>query len=284
MPRSSLSRPLVALASLALASAALVAAPAQAATPSGITRDMVLTGATGLRASYETGLSPSAATVKAIRAILNRACAVSADDGEALTEINAIPTTAGASADGLLVYGRIGNFDTSETHDCVAGVVASVDPGRVLSGSATLTAKTNPGAQSQTVTAQLTGDVAATPAISTVGGGSITELPTFTASGAATLTTKIPAKTVKDKKTKAEKKAAAKKYTKKLKALKKSYAKALKRAGSSKSKKAAATKAYVARKKAAKAAYRYAIANYRIVKKARTTQDVRPFSTGLVLL
>ena len=40
----------------------------------------------------------------------------------------------------------------------------------------------------------------------------------------------------------------------------------------------------MARKKSAKAAYRYAIANYRIVKKARTTQDVRPFSISLLTL
>ncbi len=283
MRTSVLSRSVVVIAALAVGSAALAAAPATAATPSGITRDQVLTAASGIRAAYASGDDISKPTAKAVRAIVQRACAVNSDDGEILYEINGIPTGAGASADGLVAYGQIYNVVEGTVRDCVAGAIASSTPEHMLSGNVTVTAKVSPGDQPITVSAPLGGDVAVTPPISTAQ-NAFTQEPAMTASGAATRTVTVPAKTVKDRKTSKQKRAAKKKYVKKLASLEASYDRAVKKAGGSATKKAAAKKTYAARKKAAKAAYRYAIANYRIVTKATTTRDVRPFTLSLLLL
>jgi mRNA-degrading endonuclease RelE of RelBE toxin-antitoxin system len=279
-----LSRSVVAVASLAIGSAALAAVPATAATPSGVTRDQVLAATNGLRAAISSGNDVTPATIKALRAIVYRACAVNSDDGELLYAVDGRPTGAGASADGLAAYGQIYNAADGTVRQCAVGAVASTTTTHVLSGTVSLSAKVDPGAQNRVVATALSGDVAVTAPIIAAGSETFTGDPALTASGAATQTIKVPAKTVKDKKTSKEKKAAKKKYAKKLASLKKSYDKAVKRAGSSKSRKAAAKKTYTAKKKAAKATYRYAIANYRIVKKATTTQDVRPFSITLLTL
>jgi mRNA-degrading endonuclease RelE of RelBE toxin-antitoxin system len=201
-----------------------------------------------------------------------------------LVDVDGIPTAAGPSAEGFVAYGQIVNIVDETARQCIVGLVASVAADHVLSGTATMSATVNPGGQVATVSAALSGDVSATTPIVISGSSSFGGTPTFTASGAASKTTKVPAKTVKDVKTKAQKKAAKKKYAKKLASLKKSYAKALKKAGSSKSKKAAAKKAYATKKRAAKAAYRYAVADYKIVKKASTSTEVLPFNIALLTL
>jgi hypothetical protein len=280
-----LSRSIIASAALAVGAAALAAVPATAATPSGITREMVLTAADGIRAAYSSGDAPSLATTKAVRAIVHRACAVDADGGELIDQgsLTGLPVQAGGSADGLAAGAQIFNVLTETSRSCIVGVVTSTTPGYDLSGTATLSATASPGNQVRTVTTPLSGDVSTTAPLVN-GAGGFSGMATFTTSGAATRTTAVPAKTVKDKKTKAEKKAAKKKYAKRLVAAKKAYAKALKRAGGSTTKRAAAKKAYSAARRSAKAKYRYATADYRIVKKATTTTDSRPFSLALLTL
>jgi hypothetical protein len=280
-----LSRSIIAAAAFAAGSAALASVPATASTPSGITREMVLTAADGIRAAYSSGDEPSTATIKAVRAIVNRACNVDADGGEFVdnNSLTGLPVQAGGSADGLAAGGQIVNILTDTARSCIVGVVTSTTPGYDLSGTATLSATSSPGNQVRTVTAPLSGDVAATAPL-LAGGGGFSGMATFSATGAASRTVVVPAKTVKDKKTKAEKKAAKKKYAKRLQAAKKAYAKALERAGGSTTKRAAAKKAYSAARQSAKAKYRYATADYRIVKKATTTTDSRPFSLALLTL
>lgn len=285
MRTSVLSRSIVAAAALAAGSTALAAVPATAATPSGITRDMVVTAANGIRASYSSTDDPSAATITAVRAIVNRACAVDADAGEFVDKnsLIGVPGQAGGSADGLAAGAQIINVLTDTARSCIVGVVTSTTPGYDLSGSATISVTVTPGNTPRTVTTALSGDVATTTPILT-GSGEFGNTVTFSASGAASRTTSVPAKTVKDTKSKAEKKAAKKKYEKRLKAAKKAYAKALDKAGSSKTKKATAKTTYSAARRTAKAKYRYATADYRIVKKATKTTDARPFNLALLTL
>jgi hypothetical protein len=285
MRTSTLTRSIIATAALAVGSAALAAVPASAATPSGITRETVLTATDGIRAAYSSGGDVSLAATKAVRAIVNRGCRVDADDGEFLDNdsLVGLPTQGGASADALAAGGQIINTLTGDSRWCIVGVVASTDPAYSLVGRATLTATTSAGNQVVSVTAPLSRDVVATAPLVT-GASGFTGSVTFPVYGNATKFTAVPAKTVKDVKTKAEKKAAKKKYAKRLKAAKKAYVKALDKAGSSKTKRTAAKKAYSAARRSAKAKYRYAIASYRIVKKATTTRDVRPFDLALLTL
>ena len=283
MRTMTLARAVIASAALAVSATALTATTATAATPSGITRESVLTAAAGFRASPD---NPGSPALKALRSIVHRGCSVDVDNGELLSPtVEAVSTTTGASADGLVAYGEIVNIVDGTTRDCVIAVVASVLPDFTLSGSSTLSVQTNPGNKTVTVTTPLSGDVTASAPITVVEPNELTGgFPSFTASGATTKTTNVPAVKVTDKKSKSEKRAAKKKYAERLEVAKKSYKKALAKAGSSKSKKSAAKKAYAAKRAAAKAQYTYAIAGYRIVKKATTVTDARPFSLGLQLL
>jgi len=279
MRPSTLTRSAIALASLALGSTVLAAAPATAATPSGITRDLVLTAANEMHQAYP----PNSPGLKAIVAIFNRGCNVDFDNGEFVIpdSVQAIPMTAGSSADGLIAFATIYNAFESSARDCRVGVVAATSPDRNLSGTATLTVTIN-GVPSTTTT-PLSGDVTATMPISAAP-GNFSGLPAFSASGSAVKTTAVKTTTkVKDKKTKAEKKKAKKTYTQRLKAAKKSYQKALKKAGSSKSKKSAAKRTYSAKRSSAKTTYRYAIANYKIVTRTTQQTDSSPFAISLLL-
>ncbi|KAA1380434.1 hypothetical protein [Aeromicrobium fastidiosum] len=278
-----LSRAVIASAALAVSATALTATTATAATPSGITRESVLTAAAGYRANPD---NPGGPAIKAVRSILHRGCAVDIDGGELLdTTVEAIPAKAGGSADGLVAYGQIFNIVDESQRDCVVAVVASTLPDFTLSGTSTVSVQTDPGNKTVSVTTPLTGDVTVSAPITVVPPATFTGgFPAFSATGAITKTTNVPAVKVKDKKTTSEKKAAKKKYDKRIKAAKKSYKKALAKAKSSKSKKAAAKKAYVAKRATAKAKYSYAIAGYRIVKKATTSTDSRPFALSLELL
>lgn len=241
-----LSRSLVAVAALAVGSAALTAVPATAATPTGITRESVLTAASGLRDAIGPS-DPSSATNKALRSILHRGCSVDVDGGEVLgTSANGFPTSQGAAADGLVAYGVILNVVDGTARECIVGAVAASSPSYVLSGTATLASSTDPGGTPVSSVVPLAGDVTAT-ALSVAEPGTFSSEPTFAATGRSTKTTVVPAKTVKDKKTKAE-------------------------------------KSYSAARRSAKDKYRYATAGYRIVKKATTTKDVHPFDIALLVL
>lgn len=292
---SILSRSAVAIASLAVGSAALVAAPAHADTPSsavtpaGVTRETVLTAAAGVR-SMDDSTYPT--TTKALRSIVNRSCNVTSDDGEALVEVDADSLPPAAHADGLVVFGYIVNFAQQSARECVVGAVAAVDPGFTLTGNASLTVNTVPtdapglsiAVGPTTINSTLSGDVTTTT-FSTPQGESLDGGAIYSANGSSVRVTKVTTtQKVTDKKTKAQKKVAKKAYAKRLKAAKASYAKALKKAGSDKTKKAAAKKAYANKKASAKAKYKYAIADYKLVKKTTSVTDSRPFTIATPVL
>lgn len=271
MRTSLITRSVVAVASLAIGSAALAAVPATAATPSGITRDMVLTAAASVRAAPPGSFNEyGAAGNRALKAMANRACSIDPDGPESYFGAIAGATAPGGAADGVVVTAVLGDSllsgPESPTRICTFGAVATTAAGSVLSGTATIN-----GAPSA-----LPGDVFATPATRselTGSPGMSTVFPAFAASGNAvqSITVKI-----KDKKTAKQKKAAKKTYAKRLASVKKVYKKALAKAGSSRSKKAAATKTYKAKVKSAKATYRYRIANYKL----RTVKVATPFNVS----
>ncbi|MBD8608493.1 hypothetical protein IFT73_16675 [Aeromicrobium sp. CFBP 8757] len=278
MRTSILSRSLVAVASIAVGSVALAAVPATAATPSGITREQVLTAAAGVRANPDSttggifgggpGYGPAAN--RALRAMVNRVCITDPDGPELAVQSVAAATMTGQSADGVVVSAYILNTESDSSsvagRVCSFGALATVADRSVLTGTATITG----GA-----TVALSGDAFVTPAVNLVftSSGPTGELPTFSASGAAVQSNVVK---IADKKTSKEKRAAKKKYTKRIASAKKSYAKALDKAGSSKSKKSAAKKAYKAKRASATAKYRTAVANFKLV----TTKTPTPFSVS----
>ena len=285
MRKTILSRSVVAVATLAIGSVALAATPATAATPAGVTRDQVLTAANGVRASVANNAAPSAATSRALRAIVYKTCDVLDDDSENAYLTNVQAMSAGDDADGVLITVEVSR-DFGADEYCTFAAVATSDTSSVLSGSATVkgTKNVTPAGGGQSVqtpvtqTTALSGDVFTTPVITS---GSYNSSGIYStsasAAGNATKTADVTTR-VADKKTKSEKAKAKAKYTKKIKSVKKSYAKALDKAGKSKSKKAAAKKVYKAKRAAAKAAYRYAIANYKLVTKKNQVVSVRAFS------
>jgi hypothetical protein len=295
MRTSIVSRLVVAAASLAVGSAALVASPARAAetataaTPAGVTREAVLTVANAFRTQQGDAL----AAYRAMFSIVNRACAVDADGGERIQDLDQRVTSTRNQADGVVIFAEITNLLGQTTRECVVAAVAAVEPGFTLTGSSTFTVTTSPAqdpgpivlgstsiaAGPATITTPLSGDVVT--ATVNVPAGEQLEDASFSAAGSAVkVTTVTTTKRIADKKSKAEKKAAKKTYAKRLKAAKKAYAKALDRAGGSTSRKAAAKKAYTKRKASAKAKYAYAVAGYRIVRKKTQQTDRRPFSVS----
>lgn len=257
MRTSIITRSVVATASLAIASVALAAAPAD------VTRDMVLAAASGLRAADAADESLSSATQKALRSIALRSialrsCGVDADNGDILPYVDGLPTQPNADADGVIVYAPIYNtVDNSATRYCLVGAVAPTAAGFTLTGSGSLNVVTvadsatlergsvGIAAGPTSLALPMSGDVAAT-AFTVPANEGLGEV-SLAASGASVKVTKTTT-TVKDKKTKAEKKA----YTKK--------------------------------KASAKAAYKYAIADFKIVKKASSQTDSRPFSIATPVL
>lgn len=290
MRTSRLTRSLIATASLAVASATLAAAPANAGpsiadTSNGVTRAQVLTAAAGVRANPNPTTSGGpffsgydAGTNRALRAMVNRVCVVDPDGPELNYGTLAAATVGGGSADGVVVSAILINIDSVSTGGgsivngriCSFGALAATDARGVLGGTATLTGLP-PAALSGDafVTSPINASLAA---LSGSGGSDLySVLPTFSATGASTVTvdTKVVAK-----KSSKQKKAAKAKYSKQLKSAKKAYTKALDKAGSNKSKKSKAKKAYSAAKSSAKTTYKNAIANYKIVK----TSTSAPFS------
>jgi hypothetical protein len=283
-----LTRSVVAVATLAIGSVALAAVPANAKpsaadTPNGVTRAQVLTAAAGVRAvplpassgPFTSGYDP--ATNRALRAMVNRVCAVDPDGPELSTGSIAAATASGGSAEGVVVSAFLFNTDTVVTGSstpqgrvCSFGALAATDSRGVLSGTASL---------SGLPPAALSGDVFTTGPLNSSlgvileGGGSYDFLPTFSASGTSTVTVDTKVAT---KKTTKQKKAAKVKYNKQLKSAKKAYKKALDKAGKSKSKKKAAKSAYSKKRSAAKAAYKLAVANFKIVK----TSTSAPFNVS----
>jgi hypothetical protein len=276
MRTSLISRSVIAVASVAIGSFALSAVPANAAAPNGITQEQILTAAAGVRANpaaspgniFSPGPGYGPAANRALRAMANRVCITDPDGPEVnVQSVAAAPATA-QSADGVVVSAFIlsseGTSGSMTGRLCTFGALAPVAARSVLTGTATVAGGP---------TVSLSGDAFLTPPVNTPFTSSTTQLPSFSASGAAVQSNAVK---VTDKKTKKEKKVAKAKYDKRLKAAKKSYKKALDKAGSSKSKKAAAKKAWSAKKKSAKAKYKYAIAGYKLV----TRKTATPFSVS----
>jgi hypothetical protein len=290
MRHTILSRSAIAVASLAVGSAAFAAVPASAASALGVTQDQVLTAVNGVRTANATNANLSKSTQRALFAITSRACDVDGELGEYLYVRNAVPTTAGDDADGLLITAELYGSTTGDNDQaCTFAAFASAAGGFQLSGTATITAETTvfDEALDQYVTSpykqvsSLSGDAFTTPAIVTpenTSNGQPTSVVASAAGNATKTTTTSTNVKVKDKKSTKEKKAAKQKYSKRLAQAKKNYAKALDKAGSSKSKKAAAKRVYAKARALAKAKYKYATAGYKIVKKKSTISDARPFS------
>jgi hypothetical protein len=277
MKKSVLSRSMTAVAAIAVGSVALAAVPASAATPSGITREQVLTAAAGVRSGplpsgnpVTTNYGPAAN--RALKAMANRACGIDPDGNSFAVTSIAAATASGGSAEGVVVTAMVFSLDPTDPGAggpqrlCTFAALAATAERSVLSGTATV-AGGSPVA--------LSGDAFVTPAVFSAPSGNtpVTAQTSFTASGNATQSNVVK---VKDKKSKKEKRAAKAKYDKRLKAAKKSYKKALDKAGSSKSKKAVAKKAWSAKKKAAKAKYKYAVAGYKLV----TRKTATPFNVS----
>jgi hypothetical protein len=276
MRSSLLTRSAVAVASLAIGSVALAAVPASAAAPAGVTRTQVLEIAQSLRGPGGE-LTQSART--ALTSIVAAACGTTA---ETVRDVQASPTAAGGNADGFVVKAAL--FAEGTIRYCDFGAVAVVDPAFALSGTSSITAQiTNtPAPGSGTAVTQvgtLSDQVALTPLVNGTIDTTFSIETSFTAIGNATKSSTVT-KTVKvkDKKSKAEKKAAKKKYSKRLAQAKKNYAKALDKAGKSKSKKAAAKRVYAKARALAKAKYAYATAGHKNVKRTSTVVENRPFS------
>jgi hypothetical protein len=272
MKKSVLSRSMVAGAALAVGSVALAAVPASAATPSGITREQVLTAAAGVRSGpigsgNPVSLNYGSAANRVLKAMANRACGIDPDGNDVAVASLAAATASGGSAEGVVVTAIVFNLDPASPASgqpqrlCTFAALAATAERSVLSGTATV-AGSSPVA--------LSGDAFLSPAVFTTSSGlnPAAAQTSFTANGNATQSNVVK---VKDKKTKKEKKAAKAKYDKRLKAAKTSYKKALDKAGSSKSKKAAAKKAWTAKKKSAKAKYKYGIAGYKLVTRKMPT-------------
>jgi hypothetical protein len=262
MRTSLLSRSVIAVATLGIGSVALAAAPATAATSNGITRDMVLTAAAGVRADGDFPFSD--ATTAALGALASRSCNLTGAT-EVRNRAEAIETR--GNVDAVIVFSR---FVVDETaRDCTFVAIASSDASRRLSGTL---AVTDFGTDDGATPYQLSGDVTVSKAVA---GGFDTA---FTADGATVETTKV-LKTYKvpDKKTKSDKALARTKYETRVTNAKRAYGKALRKADS-KAEKKAAKAAYSARKALAKKKFKYAVANYKFAR-VRTTQDVlHPFT------
>lgn len=283
-----LTRTVTTVASLAIGSIALAAVPATAATPSGITRETVLTAVNGIRNAQigDTSLSDNAQT--AVYDLISRACGYSLTAGE--NEIHgwdAELVTPG-SADGAVFTAYLHEEPdgaSDYTHrTCNFGVLATTDASAALTGDATITVTTDDApaevdlrsaaASSKSSSSKLSGDVAVTANVGQpeeeATGPSVA---TFTASGDAFKTIGgITTKKVWDNKSRADKALAKDKYEKRISRAKKAYKKAVSRAGGNSAQKAAAKKVYVARRAAYKRNYKAAVWSYRYAKvDGRTT-------------
>lgn len=274
MRTSILTRSTIAIASLAIGSIALAATPANAAAPSGVTRDLVLTVAENAR--MISGDGPDTDTLS------TRVCGVR--DGEELEYAYAQPVDDPEGVDGVLVRAYYFTQGTESDRYCTFAAFAATTPYVTLSGTANLTGipvgdNLRP-ADSTITTATLSGDVTVTDAVDTldyynisaIAAGDVIKTTTSTTTHSRTITPK----------TTQQKKAAKKARDSTVSAAKKSYAKALKKAGSSASKKAAAERTYTAKKKAANAAYRAARAGTLSVGSTTTsTTTSSPFSVSI---
>ncbi|MET0820849.1 MAG: hypothetical protein ABWY58_07780 [Aeromicrobium sp.] len=260
-----LTRAAIAVATVGLGSVALAAGPATAATSHGITRDMVLTAAAGVRADGDFPFSD--ATTAAVGALVSRSCDLT---GAAGVQNFAETIDTRGSVDALIVVSRF--IADENTHDCTFVAIASSDASLSLSGDL---AVTDFGTDEGATPYQLSGDVMVSKAVTTAAGGFDTG---FTAVGATVGSTKVlETFKVPDKKTKSDKALARTKYDTRVTNAKRAYGKALEKADT-KAEKRAAKQAYSARKAVAKKKFKYAVASYKFAKVRTTRKVLHPFS------
>lgn len=266
MRRSVLSRSALSLAALGLTTAAL-AAPTTAAGSTGVTRDMVITAAQGLRTT-----EPTQAQQDALSAIIRLHCGF-----EPAPDDTTWPSAAYVSGgvDGLLVSTQ--SHGTTYRH-CIFAALTTVDPAAQLDGTVTITHQpitTKPDPEVTTlVTEPLSGGVVLATPVS----GYYGDIRMQASGGTTTTVTDRTTTEVREPKTRAQKRAAKKTYVKRLKAARKTYANAVDRAGRSSTRKAAARTTYVRSRAAARARYTRAISEQRLVVRTSTRPETRPFS------
>ena len=284
MRTSILTRSAVAVATLAVGSVALAAVPATAATPSGITRETVLTAVNGIRAAGPDSTDYSDATQAALDELIAKACDFPAV-GSNRTEGFGVKAVTPGSADGIVVsvYLHENPTGASTSHRlCNFGALVPTDSSATLTGDATITVTTAPfdqtlraaaAPQTTSSTTKLSGDVAVTANVGLpddqLNGVTTADL---SASGEAVKTLGgVVTKKIWDNKSRAEKSLAKKKYDKRIARAKQTYKKAVSRAGGDNAKKAVAKKVYAAQRAAYQRKYNLAVWNYRYVKEDGTT-------------
>ncbi|KAA1380436.1 hypothetical protein [Aeromicrobium fastidiosum] len=293
MRSSLLSRSVVAAAALAIGSVALAAVPANAATSTGITRDMVLAAASVVRAEAGSSQNPesggSPATQAALNALVSRTCDLSS--GKPVQSFGSavdVPDGVDGVAVTAVIATSLSPSDLESVETCSFVAVAPVGNVTTFTGSVTVRTLSivleNGGigfgsGSSSTKVFELSGDVFASPRVQAKGEIAFAGLQADglvkSPVGNAFTTTKVA-----DKKSKAVKKAAKKKYERRIAAAKKTYAKALKRAGRNAAERTAARTAYVSRRAAVRSTYAYSIAGYKLVKIRSTQTDGRRFSAS----
>jgi len=310
MRTSLLSRSVVAVATLGISSVALAAVPASAASPSGVTRQQVLSVLDMFRAGTAgdfDDLEDLENIQDSVAGIVSAACGVQIDPESNDSFLRDARPILGKRVEGLLITAFVDHDPDDETNaeePCTFGVLATSDDNATLVGEATIgytpdppedddqSDRAAPAEIPAPLTSTLSGDVFTSPVLNhTADGQSIYRSVTFTANGTTTTTTSettttttTVAKKVWDKKSTSEKRSAKKKYVKRLKAAKATYQRALGRANGDATKKAAARQAYRTQRAAFATSYKYATWNYRYVKRPATTSatrtgtDSRPFS------
>lgn len=283
MRTSTLSRSVMAVASLAIGSAVFAAVPATAATATGITRTEVLAAASGLRADLATSDELSEKTQAAVNALVAKVCGP--DARYRTTQPVEVPD----GVDGLAVTSFVTpsgtQFRVSTNEVCSFTALAPIAGGTTFSGEARVETDSSfffgedsririDESSSTDNTYPLADDVFVSPAQRSTSPSyaipytSVDAEGLVRSPGSQRVLTSVK---VTDTKTKADKRVAKKAYVKRLKAVKKSYTKALRKAGKSAQKKATARTKYLSRRTSAKNAYAYAIADYKFVNR-RTTQ------------
>lgn len=227
-------------------------------TSTGITRDMVLTAAAGLRAP-EPSSAKEAATDAILRDIVRRAAGVESTSTE-LVDYTAYPTQPELAIDGVLVDASVHRVDDGTSRSCTVVVLAATDPAVPLGGTATISTTARPDGRTDASTtlssSPLSGDTFVSAPLDTSDSGALLVAVTGGAPAPAVTTPATSAP-----RSAAEKAAARTAYDQALASARKKYLKAKKKAKGSKKKKAAATKAYAKRKASAKARYRSAVAD-----------------------
>ncbi len=241
-----------------------------------ITRDMVITAASGLRE-----LEPTDATTAALDAALRSIVTLAVDIGvdEEIERVTAYAAIAGDDADGLLLDAWIRSGGPARS--CTITAFAVTDAALTLTGSTALMGSPidSDAAPTTLRTTPLSGPVLATTPIDTASYGVLSVVATGAAAGTSagtgpgTTTESVP-----DPRTPAEKAAAKETYERRIAAAKKAYAKALRKAGRNKRKKKAAQRALATRKSAAKAQYAAALVDHHTVTVPTTGTDSRPFA------